>query len=394
MNKKAIAILGAIFILIVVTLGVLIYSRSGSNKTASNNNSSSGNNTNTTTPITDAGNSGIKAGQGSQNSNNNQNNTAKFFKLTDDQVISPALTFDGSGVAYFTKQGLLYRASFQAGSQPLQFSDKKQLAIEQKPNISKVIWPQNSQSFMLEYNSFGKKSWEFYDNPSGQFLKLPAQVYSLSFLPTGDKIYYVWSSASGNDSVNISDPTTQNYKTISDIWDKNAVVYVSPDGQDVVYHQDPATVSGLDNPLVLTDVDGKTWRKIVPTGFNNSVLWSPDGKKFLFGKRDPSTQLYQLWYYDVLLGQASGLGLFTKPEKAVWSGDSQTIYAAVPSTNSGSGLTLDSFFKINLATGQKQQYSPGSQQIDGEDLFLNQTNDKLLFRNAQDGGLYYLDLAQ
>lgn len=388
MNKKAIAILGAIFVLILGTLGFLIYSRSGQNSNPPNtlpdsqsNNTATGTLPQATITPTPTPTPTLSA-------------TGQFYKLTDEQVVSPVLTFDGSGVAYFTTQGELFRASFSPSSSPLIFGDKKQLAIEQKPNVSKVIWPQNSQNFMLEYNVSGKKTWEFYNNDAGKFTLLPPQVYSLSFLPAGDKIYYVWSSQTGNDTVNIADPDTNNYKTISEIWDKNAIVNVSPDGSNVVYYKDPATVSALDNPIVLTDVDGKTWKTLVATGFNSGILWSPDGKKFIFGKRDPASQKYQLWFYNLLSGEAKPLGLYSTPDKAVWSSDGLALYVAVPKSGSAGGgsLTLDSFFKLNPQTLEKKEYDPGSQQIDGRDLFLSKTADKLFFRNAQDGGLYYLDL--
>ncbi len=387
MNKKAIAILGGIFILIVGTLGVLIYSRSaGNNQTAVVPEPNPQENTNqnqnvepnpTTTPVT---------------------TQDKVHKVTDDQVVSPVLTFEGNGVVYFTKQGLLYRASFVNGSSPLQIGDKKQLAIEQKSNLNKVIWPPNTQDFMLEYLNGTKKTYEFYNNDLGQFTILPSQVYSLSYLPSGNKIFYVWSNENGNDTVNISDPNTQNYKTVSEIWDKNAVVYVSPDGMNVAYYKDPTTVSGAVNPLVLTDVEGKVWKKI-SGGFVKGVLWSPDGKKLLFSKQDPATQKFQLWMYDLYTEDVRNLGLDTTPEKAVWAPDNQTVYAAVPNTQTAqnSGLTMDTFYKLNIQTLQATQYESGSMQIDGEDLFLNSTQnnpnaDKLFFRNAQDGALYYLDL--
>lgn len=382
MNKKAIAILGAIFVLIIGTLGFLIYSKYAGPKQPVDNiaDETGGNNvepTPTPTPVS----------------------TNKFNKLTNEQVVSPALTFDGTGVAYFTKQGLLFRSTFLEGSNPLVFGETKQLAIEPKPGLSKVIWPLNSKSFMLEYTNTGKKTWEYYNNNSGQFTVIPTQVFSLSFLPNPDpdnapdKMFYVWSSASGNDTVNISNGETSDYKTLGEIWDKNSVVYVSPDSMNVVYHIEPSLVSGIENPIVLTDVDGKTWRKIVASGFNSGVVWSPDGKKFIFGKRDPSSQKYQLWYYDLLGGEVKNLGMFTTTEKIVWAGNSQTIYLAVPKTGSAeTGLTEDVFYKLEIATGQSTQYDPGSQQLDGRDLFLSKEGTKLFFRNAQDGGLYYLDL--
>jgi WD40 repeat protein len=162
---------------------------------------------------------------------------------------------------------------------------------------------------------------------------------------------------------------------------------------NVAYHQDPGLITGISNPLFLTDTEGKTWHKVTD-GYVNGVLWSPDGKKLLFGKKDPQTQIYQLWYYDLYSGEIKNLGLNTTPEKAVWGSDNQTIYVAVSSAGVGSGLTTDVFYKINLGTSERKSYDPGSMQLDGREMFISQDNTKVFFRNAQDGGLYYLELSQ
>jgi hypothetical protein len=57
-------------------------------------------------------------------------------------------------------------------------------------------------------------------------------------------------------------------------------------------------------------------------------------------------------------------------------------------------LTTDPVFRVNVQTLEKKEYSLENQKIDGRDLFLNIAGDKLFFKNAQDGFLYYLDLNQ
>jgi hypothetical protein len=58
-----------------------------------------------------------------------------------------------------------------------------------------------------------------------------------------------------------------------------------------------------------------------------------------------------------------------------------------------SRFTTDKFYKIDTSTLEKVEYDPGSMNIDGRELFLNPGENKLFFKNAQDGGLYYLDLS-
>ena len=123
MNKKAIAILGAIFILIVGTLGFLIYSKYAGSKTPAP--SPVVNNTASTTPV------------GTQNTASTTpqavGNSSNIVQLTSDQVVSPALFFDGTGISYFDNQGNLYQATLQNTGGQLALTGKKQLDIPQKP---------------------------------------------------------------------------------------------------------------------------------------------------------------------------------------------------------------------------------------------------------------------
>lgn len=382
MNKKAIAILGAIFILIVGTLGFLIYSKYSGSKTA---------------PPPVAGNNATSTATGGQENNATSTQPASLggraVLLTSDQVVSPVLFYNGSGITYFDNSGQLFQSNIDASAVVLQLTNKKKLSIPVKANIKKILWPQKGDNFIAQsVDGNGNKIFSFYSSQSGAYLDLPKQVYSVGWMPNGDKIYYVWSSGdpAKHDLVEVADPDTKNYQKVGEIWNKNAAVSVSPDGNSVLAYSDNNNSDV--NTIVLTTPDGKVWKNIVSSGYNFGVLWSPDSKKFLFGKKNSATQQYQLWYYNLTTDEVKNLGLPTTPDKAVWDLDSQTIYVAA--SNSDTGAAGDMFAKLNTSTLEKKVYPTGTVVIVGTDLFLNATSDKLFFRNAQDGGLYYLDLAQ
>lgn len=384
MNKKAIAILGAIFILIVGTLGFLIYSKYAGNKTVTPpvtlNNSTS---TNPTTFTQTASTTPVQ-----------QNNSSNVVKLTDDQVVSPALFFNGTGISYFDHQGNLFQATLQDNNGQLQLTAKKQLDIPLKPGITKILWPAKGNDFIAQLaDSSGKPVWSYFNSNTGSYMDLPKQVESVDWMPMGDKIMYVWLD-NNKASLNLANPDASNYQTLAAMWETDDQIYVSPDGSQALFFE--TQNSSVNTFINSVTADGKLWKSLVKNGQNFGVLWSPDGQKFLFGKKDPSTSQYQLWVYNLGSGEIKNLGLFTTVGKAVWDKDSNVVYAAVP--NSGSlgdnSLTVDGFYRINTSTLDKKQYNSGSSSIDGRDLFLNAIGDKLFFRNAQDGGLYYLDLSQ
>jgi type II secretory pathway pseudopilin PulG len=397
MNKKAIAILGAIFLLIVGTLGFLIYSKYSGSKNSAKQNDTSQVSTSTQSSGIDASALGGNQNQvlPTDNGANNANSSAQAYKLIDDQVVSPVLFYNGNGITYFNKQGQLFQASIEDSGGQIVVSSKKQLEIPVKSNITKILWPQKGDNFIAQLNLNGKKAWSFFDSRNSMFIDLPASISSLDFLPNADKIYYIWSYPDPNkhDTVNISNPDGKNYQKIGEMWNKNAQVFVSPDGLNVLYYRE--NNSDFINEIGLTTPDAKIWRSLVKEGYNYGALWSPDSKKFLFGKKNSTTQQYQLWYYDLYSGEVKNLGIFSTPEKAVWDKDSQTIYVAVPAqASAGSALTTDNFYKFNTSTFEKVEYNFSNQSLDGRDLFLNLNSNKLFFRNAQDGGLYYLDLSK
>jgi hypothetical protein len=383
MNKKAIIILGAIFLLIVGTLGFLIYSKYAVTKapvvtlplpTASSSPSTT--NLASTTPVSGT--------------------SPAVVKLSDDQVVSPALFFNGQGISYFDNSGNLYQASLQSTNGQLQLADKKQLTIPTKSGITKILWPAKGNDFIAEFtNPAGQTSYSYFNSTTETYKDLPPQVQAVDWMPSGSQIMYIWWDGSKG-SLQIAKPDATNFQNLAAIYKNDNEIHISPDGSQMLMFEtnNPST----NNPINSVTADGKIWKTLVATGQNYGVLWSPDGQKFLFGKKDLNTQAYQLWMYNLTSGEVVNLGLVTTSSKAVWGSDSNTIYAAVPSLPVAAGnatLTIDTFFSINATTLAKQQLNSGiSTPIDAVDLLLNSTGDKLIFKNAQDGGLYYLNLTQ
>lgn len=380
MNKRAIAILGAIFLLIIGTLGFLIFSKK---KSSLQPTPIVVNTTPTTTPL-----------QNTPTTTPAQALGSAITKLTSDQVVSPALFFDGTGVTYFDNQGNLFQATFSDNS-PLQFVSKKQLDIPLKAGISKIYWPPKGNDFIAEFSSqAGAKTWSYFNSQTRAYVDLPPQVESFDWLPGGTQILYVWLQ-NGKSTLNVGNPDASNWKYLADMWENDDSIHISPDGSQIIYYE--TQNSSASNAINSVTADGKVWKALVQNGQNMGVQWSPDGQKFLFGKKDLTSQNYQLWVYNITSGEVKNLGLFTTPDKAAWDKNSSVIYAAVPTSGSAGGgsLTTDSFFRMDTSSLEKKQYvSDSSTAIDGRNLFLNSAGDKLFFKNAQDGGLYYLDLTQ
>ncbi len=374
MNKRAIAILGAIFLLIVATLGFLIYQRSK-------------NSSDTSTNI-------VVDDQPSDQSNSNTNTgsdqpVGKAIKASDDSVVSPILFYQGTGISYFTKSGQLFQTDLQIADQNVLLSNKHELSIALKPNMSRVLWPQVGNSFIAEFN-IGRKTWSAYDGSKAVYVDLPQKISSIDWLPDGTHIMYVWVD-NGKASLFRANIDATGFAKVLDFFDQDTIIDVSPDGQTILFYR-TQTIDPITNKIVSVNSTGKTFKTVVSDGYNKGTLWSPDSKKFLFTKKDPSSLKYSLWVADTNSGEVRSLGVSTSEQKAVWAKDGQTIYVGVPvQGTTGEGLTQDTIYKINVVSQSKQEYQPGSA-IDAQDLFLSATENVLFFRNAQDGALYYIKL--
>jgi hypothetical protein len=115
MNRKAIVILGAIFLLIVATLVFLIIQRSKSKNsgetntnTVENQNTETNENTNTDPEPVD-------------------NFSGPVVKLTDDQVVTPVLFYQGDGVTYLTEQGELFQVDLEDKDDKITLTNKRNI---------------------------------------------------------------------------------------------------------------------------------------------------------------------------------------------------------------------------------------------------------------------------
>lgn len=376
MNKRAIAILGAIFILIVGTLGFIIWQRSSKDEPQQ--------------PVEETPIVVDEPTEVEEEPVEEQPTVNQATKLTDESIISPALFFQGDGIAYFNRQGQLFRTSMTVSDNTVLLSDKTELSVPAKSDITKVLWPTVGNSYIAESGVGTSKTWSYYSPDSANYVNLPSQVKSLGWNSTGEKIYFVWVGNDGKASLNISDPDTNNYQMLTDLYEPDNVISVSPDGQNIIIYRTQTTDMSR-NAMTAVSPDGKTFKALMRDGYNKEVLWSPDSKKFLFTRYDSSTSKYNMYYYDMQTNESRSLGVASSVTKATWAKDSQSIVVGVPTSGvANSGVTTDTIYKVDLS-GTRTEFSPGTN-VDVQEPFLSFDGNILFFRNNQDGSLYYLPL--
>lgn len=366
MNKFALTILSLLLVLILGAGGYLAYQKYF------------------------AGNSTVPAQQVNQTAPTPKNNPAGAIKLSQNQVVGPALSYSGQSLTFFTTTGQIYQATVSNTNGNLQLQNEHDLNVMPKTGISKILWPLAGPDFIAQLGTT-TPTWSYFHSSNSSYVDLPSQIESLDWLPSGDKILYIWVE-NGKATLNSSSPDSTNWQKVADMWETDDELHISPDGLTVAYFETKNTKDI--NSIYSTTPDGKVWKTLVSSGYNSGVLWSPDSKKFLFGKKDPVTGKFELWEYDVLAGQAKDLQLVSTPDKAVWGKDSKFVYAASPAVFVNGNLTNDNLVRIDVNTLAQKPYSTTGQVIDAENLFLSSDGKDLLFKNLQDGYLYYIDVSQ
>ncbi|MBP9686747.1 MAG: PD40 domain-containing protein [Candidatus Doudnabacteria bacterium] len=376
MNKRAIAILGAIFLLIVGTLAFLIFQRRASNQQAAG--------TDDTTP-TPTPTYGLPLPSVTPTSEVVPTEVATGLKpvsLATGGVISPVLFYQGNGIAYFNSQGQLFQADLDSSNAEPRLTNLRELGIPGKTGVAKVYWPAAGNNFLVELTTAdGSTAWAVYVSSKGAYVDVPKQVTSIMWMPDGEQLLYLWLE-NGKTNLNISPADLSTWQTITDMWENDDAISIAPDGRTILFWR---TKSGeATNTINMVSPDGKLFRTVVKDGYNVGALWSPDSQKFAFNRRSESGIL-QLWVGNVYTGEVQNINVDARLDQVVWSPDSKIIYAA--SGNTGGDL----LYKIDIV-GQTQKVVEVASRISPAELFMSADGKGLFFRNNLDGGLYYLNV--
>lgn len=376
MNKRAIAILGAIFLLIVGTLTFLIFQRRAANQQAVN----TGDPTPTPTPTY-----GLPLPSATPTPDTTPTVVATGLKpvsLATGGVISPILFYQGNGIAYFNSQGQLYQADLDTTNADPRLTNLRELGVPGKTGVTKVYWPAAGNNYLVELTTAdGGTAWAVYVSNKGVYVDVPKQVTGITWMPDGEQLLYLWLE-NGKTNLNISPADLSTWQTITDMWENDDAIAIAPDGRTILFWR---TKNGeTTNKINLVSPDGKLFRTVVKDGYNMGVLWSPDSQKFAFNKRSDTGAL-QLWVGNVYTGDVQSMNVDARLDQVTWAPDSKTIYAA--SGNAGGDL----LYKVDVAA-QTQRVIEVASKISPAEMFMSADGKGLFFRNNLDGGLYYLNV--
>jgi hypothetical protein len=325
---------------------------------------------------------------------------AKISNVSNEAVISPIVSQNGNSLWYFSPSGELKESLFIGG-------DAKSLSDKKFPGILKAVWsPDKSKVLLKIKNADESASFSLFDTNSNQVSPLNRNINEVAWMATSDKIFYKYfDSTSKKSTLNISDPNGNNWKKLMDLpHDKISFFQIPRSGLLSVWNNGDAYYSTLLQSISLLGDNPKT---LYQGNFGADYLWDNSGNYILASQTDAKggTKI-QLGIMNYNGGEYKILGLPTFASKCLWSNDDTIIYCALPGNvpdnsilpndyKAGKFTTTDTFWKINISTGEKSRLldvADIKNPFDASNLFFNSDESLLFFVNKVDGKLYKIVL--
>ena len=365
MNKKTYYYLGGLLFLIIV-VGILILFLANKNKQS------------TATSAITTGNTTTASGTTAVSGSSTQvSATGAPIKVSDGQVVSPIFSFDDKQIWYFTADGRLFKQDLGTGL-------KQEYLLPKQLTVSNVIWPSAGNDFIVETDSNGNKTFNYYDGKTKAYITYPPAIKEVDFLSDGAHVIYQWNNGNGTTSISTANSDLSSHVTIGTINDTDDIIKASPNSNKAFAYK---ASSLSDGKLYYIDLDGKAIHTIA-TGAYNKAIWSPDGDHFVFTKlgANGDTKSTELWLGD-FTGSDQALGIDTPVSKITFDASGQNMYYAVTGSQSSTGDKLWSMSIANLA--KKQFFVSGSGQsvIHVSNPLVSSDDTAFYFVNA-DGYLY------
>ena len=391
MSKKSIIILSVLFLLIVGTLGLVIFLRGQSGPVTPLENTS-GEEIIEERTLDTSGAENTEPGSATVEEVVPQEVTEApkgAVKLTETEVVGPIIFYQGNSISYFSRQGSFFQAPLSTEGGVVSLGDAEDLGVEPRAGLSKIYWPTSGNAFLAEVtDAAGQKKFTYFSGDQNKYFDLPDSIISVDWLGGSKKIAYAWRDKNGNITLNSSAPDGSGFVSIAKLNYQDIAIKASPSGQNFLFYR-TANPSG-NNRIFLVSGDGKLFKSVIVDGYNYGINWAPDNHHFLFSKRN-NTGDYVLWLGDIAGDEPKNLGVVAYVDKAAWAKDSSFV---VVSGNALSGDTKSSkemFYKINIKSLTKEEFDPGIS-VDPRELFLNLKEDIVFFKNNIGGALYYLPL--
>ncbi len=342
-----------------------------------------------------------KANQSSSSSNipSPEINSPKISVVSSQPVLAPALSSDGNKIRYFSKD------TGQAFQIDLDGENKEILLLEETAGLSGVSWSYDfSKALLKKTNIQGKINFSLYDFSEKKFTRLNENVDEIAWQTNANRIFYKYFDPKSRiGTLNVSDPDGKNWKKLTDIsYRYISISQIPKTGLISFWNSGWAYNETLFQSIPVVGGEIKT---LLRGKFGADYLWNNSGNRVLVSHSDSNGgHKMQLAVMNNNGGEYKNLEIPTFISKCVWSENNKTVYYALPGGIPDNSIlpndyksakfnTTDTFWKINLETGEKSrllELGDITGKFDADQMFLNQDESLLFFVDRIDKKLYQI----
>lgn len=271
-------------------------------------------------------------------------------------------------------------------------------------NVSKVTWANAADKAVLEYPD---KSKIVYNFETQKQVTLPKHWEEFSFSPDSTEIAAKSIGLSPENrwlvTVNDDGTGTKLIEPMGENQDK-VIIGWSPSRQTVAFSMTGQPLGLYRKEILLVGLNHENFKSLVVEGMGFTPKWSPTGNQLIYSVYSQRSDLKpEIWatnaYGNEIGSNRRNLEINTWPDKCTFAGDT-TLYCAVPRTlPQGAGLkpaiaagATDDLYKIDLKTGLKTTIATGGD-YSIQNIAYDQTNNRLLFNDAAQSGVFEINLS-
>lgn len=268
------------------------------------------------------------------------------------------------------------------------------------PMVHETIFDSKANSMIFRYLSPEDKSiTSFLATLGGKSGFLNTNILQVSLSPDKSKFFSIIKNTNGVIGVTKSFNETKTSQVFTSAFSEWLPQWVTE--QSVYLTTKPSYL--VDGSVFSLNISNGTLTKLFGGVAGLTTLASVDGKEILYSASTNTGP--RLNVFNIKNHTSVDLDKFGLPEKCIWSSDNINVYCAIPSTIKGTQfpdswyqgiISFDDFFvKINTATKSVSTLANSVEEgtpVDGTNLFLSKTEDKLFFINKKDYTLWSLDL--
>jgi hypothetical protein len=326
--------------------------------------------------------------------------TERIQQITDESILAPTLTNNDDFLKYYSQAtGKVYSVDL--------LSLKKQVISDTNIlNLIDVFWSPSQDSVITKFSgNSAYPLYSIYNYTTRSGNKLSEAVGTVAWQNDKKILYTFFDKKTKEKSINIADADGKNWHKITNFSSNNLAIAPIPKSGFISFWNKPDAF--IPTIMQSTPVLGGETKTLSSDVFGADYLWNTDGTFLLRSNVDQKGgHAMELGFSNNLGGEYKKLGIPTFVSKCAWSKNSDFIFYALPGNISEKNIlpndyindtftTHDTFWKVNLKTGEKSRLVPLEElttAYDATNLFLSTNESYLFFTNKIDGKLYRIKL--